>query len=143
MKKNQMEVMRTARNNALQRGVTFHTMNLAHPSGKKKGGNIIAAVEKLDSKSFNIGEYGDLLIKLSGINLYRVQFSFCSPHEKNPSRTFGEGQAALRFFNDKSAMVMQVGRNDKLSHNLRIAALMYANQRRVPWLKDATVKDLV
>jgi len=143
MKKNQMEVMRTARQNALKRGVSFHTMNLAHPSGKKNGGNIIAAIERLDSKAFDVGEYGDLLLKITGIKLYRVQFSFCSPEEKNPSRIFGEGQAALRFFNDKSALVMQVGHKDKLSTNLRLSALMYANQRKVPWLKDATVENLV
>ena len=135
--------MRTARDKALSQGITFHTMNLAHPSGKKHGGSITAAVKQLDGSSFNLGEYGSVLLNLTSIKLYRVQFAFCSPHEKNPCKVFGEGLAALRFFNDHSALVMKVGRNEKMSTNIRIAALDYANQRRVPWLRDATIKDLV
>ena len=138
-----MEVMREARNEALKSGVSFHTMNIKHPSGKKQGGNIIAAMKQLSGYDFLGGEYGNLLLTFTGLRLYRIQFSFCSPNEKNPSRIFGEGQAALRFMNEKSAMVMKIAKDEKLSDGLRQAAVEIANQRRVPWMKGINKEDLV
>jgi hypothetical protein len=143
MKKNKLEVMREARDRALESGVNFHTMNLAHPSGKKKGGNIIAAIQKLDNNLFDIGELGKFLFDVVRVKLYRIQYSFCSPDEKNPSRIFGEGQAALRFFNDKSALVLHVPRGANLSQVLKEGALEYAAIKQVHWLKNVTTKDLV
>jgi hypothetical protein len=147
MKKNQMEVMKEARNRALETGVSFYTMNLKNDSGKKGNGNIMAAYRPVRPEDFPPDSYGHLLSIMSASATlrmgYRVQFSFCSPSEKNPSRIFGEGQAALRFFNPDSALFMKLGSNHSLTEGLRMSAIEIAHQRSVSWMMDKTIEDLV
>lgn len=143
IKQKQMEVMREARKKAIAEGISFYTINLFHPSGHKRGGNIMAAVKRISGEEFAIGELGKHLLEVTKSKFYRVQYSFCSPNEKNPSRIFGEGLAALRFFNEKSALAFRVDHDENLLHLLRLGALEYARMRRVPWLAKATIGDLV
>lgn len=144
MKKNQMEVMREARNRALREGVAFYTMNLKNDSGKKGRGNILVAYRRMNGEDFADKSIGRLIFSMPGVDrCYRVQFSFCSPNEKNPSRTFGEGQAVLRFFNPQSALFLRIGSEHTLTEGLRLAALDVGKQRQVPWLFKKTIKDLV
>jgi len=144
MKKNQMEVMREARRRALDQGVMFHTINLKNETGKKGAGNIIVAYKKVQEGYFPRKSTGYIALQLGYMNrAYIVQCSFCSPNEKNPSRTFGEGQAALRFFNASSALVLRLEDSQSLTNGLRSLVLYEAIQRNVLWLRDKTLEDLV
>ena len=137
MKTNQLDVMRKARERALKyQKINFTTIHIATPDKKKNAGSITAAYKQIEP--VKLWEKQPI-----GTRYFRVQFSFCSPQEKNPSRVFGEGQAALRWSNDKSALVLTVHEGESFMDNLKQSVLVYASHRSVPWMKKTTIKDLV
>lgn len=142
MKKNQMEVMRIARNAALAVGVQFYTINLKNELHKKGNGSITVAYRTLSIED-GVDHVVLYFVKLNNMRVFRVQFSFCSPNEKNPSCIFGEGQASLRWGNPKSALFLNITTEHTFTEALRLAALEVANMHEISWLMDKNIGDLV
>jgi len=140
MKTNKLEVMRNARWKALHfQNIRFTTINLDAGIHGSNPGHITVAYKKYipeeGSRNFIKGQ--------EGYTYYRIQFAFCSPREKNPSRIFGEGLAALRWTNEKSAILLTIPPEGKFIDHLHRVVLLIANMNHISWLKNVTLKDLV
>ena len=165
MKKNQMDVMRKARNNALtyEPGIhfkTFHVIDpdkynsaLQTPQSRKHKGSITVAYKQIppDIAQKELAKIWQLSHWLTSeekifiqpkTRYFRIGCSFCSPKEKNPSRIFGEGLAVLRLHSDK-AHVFILEEGMAFSINLGEYIIILAAHRLVPWMKNINAKDLV
>ena len=141
MKRNKLEVMRQARLRALNfQKINFTTIHLDNNKFDPRSASVTVPYKKF------IPEEGSRLFyrqTVSDVLYYRIQFAFCSPSEKNPSRIFGEGLAALRWSNDKSAILLTVPAGGRLIDYLRKAVLSVANMNQISWFKNVTLEDLV
>jgi hypothetical protein len=160
MKKNQMDVMRKVRDEAIKeqsvKFLTFHIKDpdkwnsaLQTPQSRKHKGSITVAFKQippeiLRSELLRLAEIKKSLpIVIPQTRYFCVQYAFCSPKEKNPSRIFGEGLATLRLSNDKSNIILPVGEGQNFIKELKRCIIFQAFHRSVPWMKNITAGDLV
>jgi hypothetical protein len=140
MKNNKLEAMREARLRALNfQKINFTTIHLAAERHGPNAGSITVAYKEVipEEGSKNYSAWKE------GFTYYRIQFAFCSPSEKNPSRIFGEGLAAGRWSKEKKAILLTIPPNGKLVNYLRRAALQVGNMNHISWLQNVYLEDLV
>jgi hypothetical protein len=83
----------------------------------------------------------------AGEHLYRVQFSYASPREKTINKKKGQILAKLRLFSsdpERGAIIISLKEQNRgLTNTIRELIIDEAQRKRISWLRDTAMNQLV